>query len=156
QINDELVVFPHEIVPVDGVVIDGHGHMDESFLTGEPYMMSKAPGSEVYSGAVNGDAAISIRAAKAAKDSRYAKITAIMRAPEENRPRRRPPAAQLGGFYTPLALLVAGAAWALSGQPSRFLAVVVVATPCPLIIAIPVAILGAISLCARRGIIVRN
>ncbi len=156
QKGDVLVVFPHEIAPVDGTVVEGHGFMDESYLTGEPFMMSKAPGSEVYSGAINGEAAIVIRATKAPKDSRYAKIMEIMRAAEEKRPRLRRLADQLGGFYTPIALAIAAAAWSLSGQPERFLAVVVVATPCPLIIAIPVAIIGAISLCARRGIIVKN
>jgi heavy metal translocating P-type ATPase len=156
QIGDVLVVFPHEIAPVDGTVMEGHGHMDESFLTGEPFMMSKAPGSEVYSGAINGEAALVIRATKSPKDSRYAKIMEIMQAAEEKRPRLRRLADQLGGIYTPIALAIAALAWWASGQSERFLAVVVVATPCPLIIAIPVAIIGAISLCARRGIIVKN
>ncbi len=156
QIQDELVVFPHEIAPVDGVVIEGHGFMDESYLTGEPFLMSKAPGSEIYSGAINGEAALVIRATKAPKDSRYAKIMEVMRAAEEKRPRLRRLADQLGGIYTPVSLAIAALAWFVSGQPHRFLAVIVVATPCPLIIAIPVAIIGAISLCARRGIIVKN
>ncbi len=156
EIQDELVIFPHEIAPVDGVVIEGHGFMDESYLTGEPFLMSKAPGSEVYSGAINDEAALVVRATKGPKDSRYAKIMEVMRAAEEKRPRLRRLADQLGGVYTPVALALATLAWVLSGHPRRFLAVVVVATPCPLIIAIPVAILGAISLCARRGIIVRN
>jgi heavy metal translocating P-type ATPase len=156
QIKDDLVVFPHEIAPVDGVVIEGHGYMDESYLTGEPFMMSKAPGSEIYSGAINGEVALVIQATKAPKDSRYAKIMDVMRAAEEKRPHLRRLADQLGAVYTPLALTLAALAWYLAKDPGRFLAVVVVATPCPLIIAIPVAIIGAISLCARRGIIVRN
>jgi len=156
QIDDELTIFPHETVPVDGVVIDGHGSMDESFLTGEPFQMSKAPGSEVFSGALNGKSAITIRATRRPVDSRYAQITQVMRAAEEKRPRLRRLADQLGGFYTPLALAAGALAWFFSGDPQRFLAVVVVATPCPLIIAIPVTIIGAISLSARRGIIVKN
>src|ERR1700687_2606065 len=156
HIDDALVVFPHELAPVDGAVIEGHGFMDESFLTGEPFLMSKVPGSEVYSGAINGEAALVIRAAKSPKNSRYAKIIEIMRAAEEKRQRLRRLADQLGAIYTPVALGLAALAWVFSGDPVRFLAVVVVATPCPLIIAIPIAVIGAISLAARRGIIVKN
>src|SRR6266545_1412451 len=84
-IGDTLVVFPHEICPVDGTVIEGRGIMDESYLTGEPYMMSKAPGATVLSGAINGDTALTIRADKLAVDSRYAKIMQVMRASEQHR-----------------------------------------------------------------------
>jgi len=155
-IGDTLVVFPHEICPVDGTVVEGHGVMDESYLTGEPYQMSKAPGSNVLSGAVNGAAALTIRADRLAVDSRYAKIMEVMRASEQGRPRLRRLGDQLGAIYTPVAVTVALIAWALSHDPTRFLAVLVVATPCPLLIAIPVAIIGAVSLAARRGIIIRD
>jgi len=155
-IGDTVVIFPHDICPVDGVVTEGIGVMDESFLTGEPFKMSKTPGSEVISGAINGDAALTIRATHPAADSRYAKIMQVMRAAEQDRPRMRRLGDTLGAYYTPLALLIALAAWVVSGQSNRFLAVLVVATPCPLLIAIPVCIIGAISLCARRGIIVKN
>ena len=155
-VGDTLVLFPHEICPVDGTVTEGRGDMDESFLTGEPFKMSKTPGSDVISGAINGDAALTIRATRPAADSRYAKIMQVMRSAEQNRPRMRRLGDRLGAFYTPLAVLIALAAWGVSGESSRFLAVLVVATPCPLLIAIPVAIIGAISLCARRGIIVKN
>jgi len=155
-IGDVIVVFPHEICPVDGEVLEGHGVMDESFLTGEPFEIEKAPGSEVISGAVNGHAALIIRATKRPVDSRYAKIMEVMRASEQNRPRMRRLGDQLGAFYTPLALAIALAAWLASGDAIRFLAVLVIATPCPLLIAIPVSIIGSISLSARRGIIVKN
>jgi heavy metal translocating P-type ATPase len=155
-IGDALIIFPHDICPVDGVVTEGRGVMDESFLTGEPFQMSKTPGSEVISGAINGESALTIRATRPAADSRYAKIMQVMRFAEQNRPRMRRLGDTLGAFYTPLALLIALGAWGFSGQSTRFLAVLVVATPCPLLIAIPVAIIGAISLCARRGIIVKN
>jgi heavy metal translocating P-type ATPase len=155
-VGDTLVVFPHEICPVDGTVVDGHGVMDESYLTGEPYMMSKIPGSQVLSGAINGEAALTIRADKRAVDSRYAKIMEVMRASKQHRPRLRRLGDQLGAFYTPLAVFIALVAWAVSGEAVRFLAVLVVATPCPLLIAIPVAIIGAISLSARRGIIIKD
>jgi heavy metal translocating P-type ATPase len=155
-VGDTLAIFPHDICPVDGVVTEGRGVMDESFLTGEPFQMSKTPGSQVISGAINGESALTIRATRPAADSRYAKIMEVMRRAEENKPHMRRLADRLGAWYTPLAVLIALAAWGVSGESSRFLAVLVVATPCPLLIAIPVAIIGAISLCARRGIIVKN
>jgi heavy metal translocating P-type ATPase len=156
QPGDELVVLPHELCPVDGVVVEGHGSMDESYLTGEPYRVSKTPGSEVISGAINGDSAVVIRASRAAQDSRYLKIMMVMDASRQKRPRMRRIADRLGTWYTPIAVMIAMAAWAFSGDAQRFLAVLVVATPCPLIIAIPVAIIGAISWCAKRGIIIKD
>ena len=155
-IGDILSVYPHDICPVDGVVVEGHGVMDESYLTGEPFQMSKTPGSEVLSGAINSSTALTIRATKLAVDSRYAKIMQVMRTSEQQRPRLRRLGDQLGAYYTPLAVGVALLAWAFSGVADRFLAVLVVATPCPLLIAIPVAIIGAISLAAKRSIIVKN
>jgi heavy metal translocating P-type ATPase len=155
-VGDILVVFPHEICPVDGTVIQGHGSMDESYLTGEPYRMSKAPGATVLSGAINGASALTIRADRLAVDSRYAKIMRVMRASEQSRPRLRRLGDQLGALYTPLAVTIALAAWIASGSATRFLAVLVVATPCPLLIAIPVAIIGSISLAARRGIVIKD
>jgi heavy metal translocating P-type ATPase len=130
--------------------------MDESYLTGEPYVLSKTPGSEVLSGSINGEGALTVRANKLPIDSRYAKIVRVMRESQQHRPRLRRLGDQLGAFYTPVAVTIAIAAWAVSGEPVRFLAVLVVATPCPLLIAIPVAIIGAISLAARRGIIVKD
>jgi len=155
-VGDELMVYPHEICPVDGIVIEGHGVMDESYLTGEPFMMPKAPGSEVFSGAINGENALTLRATRLAVDSRYARIMAVMRDSEQRRPRLRRLGDQLGAWYTPIALGLAIAAWIWSGDPIRFLAVLVVATPCPLLIGIPVAIIGAISLAAKRSIIIRD
>jgi heavy metal translocating P-type ATPase len=156
QIGDVLLVLPHDICPIDGTVVEGHGVMDESYLTGEPYMMSKTPGSAVLSGSINGESALTIRADKLAVDSRYAKIMQVMQSSEQHRPRLRRLGDQLGAFYTPLAVSLGVAAWIASGDPVRFLAVMVVATPCPLLIAIPVAIIGSISLAARRAIIIRD
>ncbi len=154
--GDLIVVFPHEISPVDGIVVDGHGVMDESYLTGEPFMMPKAPGSEVFSGAINGEHALTLRASRLAVDSRYARIMRVMQESEQRRPQLRRLGDQLGAWYTPLALGIGIGAWAWSGDAVRFLAVLVVATPCPLLIAIPVAIIGSISLAARHSIIVRD
>lgn len=156
SVGDLLEVLPHEICPVDGTVVAGRGVMDESYLTGEPYRISKTPGAAVISGALNGEASLTIRAEKLAVDSRYAKIMEVMRDSEERRPRMRRLADRLGAWYTPLAVLIAVAAWIASGDPVRFLAVLVVATPCPLLIAIPVSVIGSISLAAKRAIIVRD
>jgi heavy metal translocating P-type ATPase len=155
-IGDLLIVFPHETCPVDATVTEGHSTMDESYLTGEPYVLSKAVGSEVLSGAINGVGALTIRAEQTATDSRYAKIMQVMRESEQRRPALRRLGDQLGAYYTPLAVAIAVAAWIASGDPTRFLAVMVVATPCPLLIAIPVAIIGSVSLAARRGIIIKD
>jgi heavy metal translocating P-type ATPase len=155
-VGDLVIVFPHETCPVDGVVADGHGTMDESYLTGEPYLLPKAPGSAVLAGAVNGDSALTIRTERPAHDSRYAKIMLVMRESEQRRPRLRRLGDKLGAWYTPFAVAIALGAWAASGDPVRFLAVLVVATPCPLLIAIPVAIIGAVSLAARRGIVIKD
>lgn len=155
-VGDLLVVLPHEPGPTDGEVVEGHGAMDESFLTGEPYMISKAPGAAVISGAINGEHALTIRATRLPEDSRYARIMRVMQESEQRRPRLRRLADQLGAYYTPLAVAMGLAAWAISGDPVRFLAVVIVATPCPLLIGIPVALIGSISLAAKRGIIIKD
>ena len=155
-VGDALVVYPHDICPVDGVVIEGHGVMDESYLTGEPFQITKTSGSTVISGAINAQSALTIQATKRAGDSRYAKIMEVMRESEAKRPQLRRLGDQLGAIYTPVAVGVAILAWMISGEAVRFLAVLVIATPCPLLIAIPVAIIGSISLCARRAIIVKS
>ncbi len=155
-VGDVLVVFPHEICPVDGVVVEGQGTMNEAYLTGEPYLLPKAAGASVLSGAINGEGALTIRAEEKAEDSRYAKIMQVMRESEQRRPQLRRLGDQLGAVYTPVAVAIAVAAWAVSGDPVRFLAVLVVATPCPLLIGIPVAIIGSVSLAARRGIIIKD
>jgi heavy metal translocating P-type ATPase len=155
-VGDILAIFPHEICPADGVVVDGHGVMDESYLTGEPFQITKTRGSTVISGAINGESVLTVRTTARAADSRYAKIMNVMRESEATRPRLRRLGDQLGAVYTPVALAVALLAWALSGESIRFLAVLVIATPCPLLLGIPITIIGSISLCAQRAIIVRN
>ena len=156
RIGDSLVILPHEIGPVDGIVIEGHGEMNEAYLTGEPFEISKTPGCAVFSGAINGENALTIRAEKLPVDSRYSRIMQVMRETEQRRPRLRRLGDMLGAWYTPLAVGIAVLAAVLSGQSERFLAVLVIATPCPLLLAIPVAIIGAISLAARQGIVIKN
>lgn len=151
-----VIVLPHEVSPVDGEVVEGHGEMDESYLTGEPFNIRKAPGSMVLSGSVNGNNALKVKATKLPVDSRYARILKVVEEAEKNRPAIRRIADRLGAWYTPLALLVALLGWFLGGSAERFLAVIVIATPCPLLIAIPVAIIGGISLAARRGIVIKH
>jgi heavy metal translocating P-type ATPase len=155
-IDDTLVIFPHDICPVDGVVIEGRGVMDESYLTGEPFQITKTSGSSVISGSINGNTALTIRVTRRAADSRYAKIMEVMRESESRRPELQRMGDRLGAIYTPVAVTVAVLAWAISGDAVRFLSVLVIATPCPLLIGIPVAIIGSISLCARRAIIVKS
>jgi heavy metal translocating P-type ATPase len=156
QVGDELSVLPHELCPVDGEVVQGSGTMDESYLTGEPFTISKGPGASVLSGAINGESRLAIRATRRAADSRYAQIMHVMRDAEQRRPALRRIGDELGAWYTPLAVAVALVTWYWTGNPIRFLSVLVVATPCPLLIAIPVAIIGAVSTAARRGVIVKD
>jgi heavy metal translocating P-type ATPase len=155
-VGDVVVIYPHEVAPVDGRVIEGHSVMDESYLTGEPFLITKTTGSAVISGAVNGDGVLVIETTHKAADSRYARIMVVMQESEQTRPTMRRLGDQIGAWFTPVALLVAMAAWYFSGESTRFLSVLVVATPCPLLLAIPIAILGSISLCASRAIIVKS
>jgi heavy metal translocating P-type ATPase len=156
QVGEQLVVFPHEVCPADGVVLDGRGSMDESYLTGEPFLIQKVPGATVLSGALNGETVLTISVSNLPSDSRYAKIMRVMEEAEANRPQMRRIADRLGAWYTLLALGGAGLGWVLGGDPTRFLAVLVIATPCPLLLAIPVAIIGAISVAASRAIIIKD
>lgn len=156
EVGDRVILYPHELCPVDGTILQGSGGMDESYLTGEPFLITKAPGGNVLSGAINGDSALTVRATRLASDSRYAKIVEVLHASEQNRPKIRRLGDRIGTWYTPLALAIALVSWFFSGQSERFLAVLVIATPCPLLIAIPVAIIGAISIGARYGIIIKD
>jgi P-type E1-E2 ATPase len=108
------------------------------------------------SGAINGYTSLTIEAKALAIDSRYAKIMQVMQATEQKRPQLRRLGDRIGAWYTPIADVVAVLAWIISGDAMRFLAVVVIATPCPLLLAIPVAVIGAMSLSARHGIIIKN
>ena len=130
--------------------------MDESYLTGEPYQVSKTIGADVLSGAINGEGVLVIRAGKIAQDSRYAQIMAVMQEAEQKRPFMRRIADVLGGWFSVLALVVAAVVWYTTGNSLTALAVIVVATPCPLIIAIPITIISAISMAAQRGIVIKD
>lgn len=156
RINDVIVVYPHETCPVDGTIINGQGSMNEAYLTGEPYQIAKAPGVTVLSGAINGESALAIRADKLPADSRYAMITQVLQEAEQKRPTMRRLGDQIGAIFAPIALLLAFAAWYFTHDAVRFLAVLVIATPCPLLIAIPITLISAISMAARRAIIIKD
>ena len=155
-IGDHLELLPHDICPVDGRVIEGRGNMDEAYLTGEPYAVEKIPGSEVISGAINGETLLTIEATALPIDSRYQKIAKVIELQSSKQVPMRRIGDRLGAWYTPLAVAIAAISWFVAGDPKRFLSVIVIATPCPLLIAIPVAIIGAISNAAKRGIIIKD
>ncbi|MFC0484572.1 heavy metal translocating P-type ATPase [Pseudarthrobacter scleromae] len=154
--GDVLVVRPSELVPVDGELLSDAASLDESSLTGESLPVERVRGDLLLSGSVNGETAIRMRAAATAKDSQYSRIIALV----EEAASSRAPVVRLADRYavpfTALAILMAGTAWALSGDPVRIAQVLVVATPCPLLIAAPVAFLAGTSQAAHRGIIIKN
>src|SRR5262249_31429021 len=121
-----------------------------------PFQIQKTPGSQVLSGAINGDSVLIVSVDRLAPDSRYAKIMQVMSESAQSKPALRRLADRLGAWYTPLALAIAMAAWIASGEPQRCLAVLVIATPCPLLLAIPVAIIGAVSVAGSSGIIIKK
>lgn len=156
NIHDEIIIYPHETCPVDGVVINGSGSMDESYLTGEPYNVSKAPGATVLSGAINGENALTIQATKLPSDSRFEVIVKVLEEAEQKRPSLRRIGDKIGAVFAPIALLFAASTWYFTGKAIRFLSVLVIATPCPLLIAIPITIISAISKAAKQAIIIKD
>jgi heavy metal translocating P-type ATPase len=156
HIQDEIIIYPHETCPVDGIVIEGNGSMDESYLTGEPYQISKAPGASVLSGAINGESVLIIQASKLTVDSRYSVIVKVLEEAEQKRPSIRRLGDQIGAIFAPIALLFAAGTWYFTNDAIRFLAVLVIATPCPLLIAIPITIISAISRAAKQAIIIKD
>jgi len=156
QPGDRLLVKPGEIVPVDGVLLASEAVLDESALTGESAPVERRSGDRVSSGGVNAGGPFDLRAVATAEGSTYAAIVRLVREAESS----RAPFVRLADRYSlvflPLTLAIAGLAWLLSGEPVRALAVLVVATPCPLILAAPVAFIAGISRAAHRGIIVKG
>lgn len=156
RVGDVLLVRPSEIVPVDGVLLTATGSFDESSLTGESMPVTREAGGEVLSGAVNGARAVRIRAVRRSADSQYQQIVALVRDAEQSRAPVVRLADRFAIPFTAVALVLAGTAWALSGDPTRFAEVLVLATPCPLLIAAPVAFLGGLSRAAKAGVIVKG
>lgn len=156
QVDDVLLVRPAEVVPVDGDLLDEHGVFDESSLTGESLPVERERGESVMSGAVNGEQAVRIRATATAEDSQYQRILTLVAEAEESKAPTVRLADRFAVPFTVVSLLIAGIAWWASGDPVRFAEVLVLATPCPLLIAAPVAFLGGMSRSARAGIIVKG
>lgn len=156
RISDVLLVRPSEIVPVDGVLLTTTGTFDESSLTGESMPVTREEGEEVLSGAVNGSRAVRIRAVRRSQDSQYQQIVALVRDAQESRAPVVRLADRFAIPFTAVSLVIAGAAWGVSGDPTRFAEVLVLATPCPLLIAAPVAFLGGLSRAAKAGIIIKG
>ena len=155
-VGDELLVRPGELIPCDGLVLAGHSHVDAARLTGEPLPVSAAPGTPLLSGSLNLDGPLTLRATAPARESQYARIVELVRTAQESKSPLQRLADRYAVWFTPFTLLVCAGAYLLTGDPIRVLAVLVVATPCPLILATPVAVVGGINRAARRGIIVRH
>jgi heavy metal translocating P-type ATPase len=154
--GDILLVKPAELVPVDGVLLSAEASFDESSLTGESLPVTRTAGENVLSGSVNGSQAVRIRATATTANSQYQRIVALVREASESRAPVVRLADRFAVPFTAVSLVIAGAAWLLSGDPVRFAEVLVLATPCPLLIAAPVAFLGGMSRSARNGIIVKG
>jgi heavy metal translocating P-type ATPase len=156
RVGDRLLVRPGEMVPCDGTVREGRSQLDTSRLTGEPLPTAAGPGVPVSSGVVNLDSPIVVEAEALAEASLYHRIVALVRSAQAGKAPLQRVADRAAIWFTPLTLVVCAAAYAMSGDPLRVLAVLVIATPCPLILATPVAILGGINRAARHQIIVRH
>jgi len=156
QVGDKVIIKPGEVAPVDAVILEGSSDFDESALTGESLPVNKQPGEQILSGAVNIDGAITARCVHTAKDSQYEQIIKLVRSASNS----QAPFVRLADRYaipfTIIAFTIAGCTWIASGDPMRFLQVIVVATPCPLILAAPIAIISGMSRSAKHGIIVKT
>ncbi len=155
-VGDELLLRPGELLASDAVVLEGRSHVDASRLTGEPMPVSAQPGVRLLSGSLNIEGPLTVRATARASESQYARIVDLVRTAQESKSPLQRLADRYAAWFTPLTLAVCALAYILSGDPSRVLAVLVVATPCPLILATPVAVVGGINQAARQGIIFRH
>jgi len=154
--GDLLLVATGDTVPVDGAVISGQALLDESALTGESRLVERRTGERVASGAVNAGSPFRLRAVATAAESTYAGVIRLVEAARASRSPMTRLADRYAGLFVPVVLVTAGAAWAWSGDPVRGLAVLVVATPCPLILAAPIAIVAGISRAAGRGVVIKG
>jgi heavy metal translocating P-type ATPase len=156
EVGEVLLVRAGEVLPTDGVIVGERAVLDESSLTGEPLPATYARGHTVRSGTANAGDAFELRATRRAGDSAYAALVALVREAEGRRAPFARMADRYAAFFLPLTLLIAGGAWAISGDPIRALAVLVVATPCPLILAAPIAFVAGLSRAAHIGVIVKG
>jgi heavy metal translocating P-type ATPase len=156
RIGDELLVRPGETIPVDGVVRKGRSHVDTAAITGEPIPITAVSGTKLYSGCSNGEAPLVLEAGALAAESQYARIVELVRTAQAAKAPIQRLADKYAVWFTPITLAVAAVAFLLSGDPQRILAVLVVATPCPLILATPVAVIGGVNRAAKSRVIVRS
>jgi len=156
QTGDHILVRPGEMIPCDGLVESGTSQLDVARLTGEPYPVRAAPGDPLRSGSLVIDGALVLAVTAISSESLYARIVELVRTAQASKAPLQRLADRYAVWFTPLTVLVALLAYGFSGDPERVLAVLVVATPCPLILATPVAIIGGINRSARRQIIVRH
>ena len=155
QLGDVLMVLPGETVPVDGELLSGTATLDLSNINGEPVPREVFAGARVMSGAVNGSTALTMRATQVAADSQYQRILELVASAQESRPAVVKTADRLAVPFTVLSLVIAGVAWAVSGVPTRFAQVLVLATPCPLLIAAPVAYIAGTGRLAAAGVLIK-
>ena len=155
QLGDVLMVLPSETVPVDGELLSGTATLDLSNINGEPVPREVFAGARVMSGAVNGSTALTMRATQVAADSQYQRILELVASAQESRPAVVKTADRLAVPFTVLSLMIAGVAWAVSGVPTRFAQVLVLATPCPLLIAAPVAYIAGTGRLAAAGVLIK-
>ena len=155
QLGDVLMVLPGETVPVDGELLSGTATLDLSNINGEPVPREVFAGARVMSGAVNGSTALTMRATQVAADSQYQRILELVASAQESRPAVVKTADRLAVPFTVLSLMIAGIAWAMSGVPTRFAQVLVLATPCPLLIAAPVAYIAGTGRLAAAGVLIK-
>lgn len=155
QLDDVLMVLPGETVPVDGELLSGTATLDLSNINGEPVPREVFAGARVMSGAVNGSTALTMRATQVAADSQYQRILELVASAQESRPAVVKTADRLAVPFTVLSLMIAGIAWAMSGVPTRFAQVLVLATPCPLLIAAPVAYIAGTGRLAAAGVLIK-
>jgi len=154
--GDELIVRPGELVPCDGIVVSGRSHLDTAALTGEPIPWLAEAGTAVMSGMANLEGPLLISVTAVAAESQYARIVELVRHAQQSKAPMQRLADRYAVWFTPLTLAVCAVAWFASGDSNRVLAVLVVATPCPLILAVPVAVIGGINRAARRQVIFRS
>ena len=156
QVGDHVVVKPGELVPVDGIISEGHSEFDESSLTGEARPVAKNVGSEVMSGSLNGDEAVTVKVTKLAKDSQYQQLVKLVKEAESTPAHFVRMADRYAVPFTVAAIVISLLAWWISKDPRRFAEVLVVASPCPLILAAPVAMVSGMSRASRNGIVVKT
>ncbi|AYE62584.1 cation-transporting ATPase [Lactobacillus helveticus] len=156
KIGDIVLIKPGQQVPVDGEIVKGDSSFDQSSLTGESVPVAKKPGDELMSGSVNGDAAVQMKVTKAAKDSEYQSIVALVKSAQAQPAKFVKMADRYAVPFTIISLIIGGVAWAVSGDATRFAEVMVVASPCPLLIAAPVALVSGMSSMSAHHIIVKS